>query len=346
MARGASRFTFHISRLTRYLLLVTLLTACTVVRLTRPVVKIGLVGPFEGPYRYVGYDAIYAARLALQAANAAGGVARRAGYSVELVAYDDQGTLDGARVAARNLVQDPQVIAVIGHFRDETTEAAHELYDQVGLPLVVAGTVEGGRAGETLLLCPLLDYLGDALAVQRVAWLGAVERALPCADGPAVTISSEIPPPPGVDAVLLTLEPAAAGEALVALRAAGWQGPIVGGPTLGSPLFTRIAGEAAAGVLFVAPYRWPEPEGQDAAFSAAYRALGPHVPPPGPFALTAYQATQALLAAIETAGRQGDNPTRQALAMHLTQPPTTTVYLYRWTPAGTLELVKQVTRNE
>ena len=54
--------------------------------MVRPTVKIGLVAPFEGRYRYVGYDVFYAVRLALQEVNAAGGVG---GYHVELVAYDD-----------------------------------------------------------------------------------------------------------------------------------------------------------------------------------------------------------------------------------------------------------------
>lgn len=53
------------------LTILVLLTAC-VPKLPR-VIKIGLVAPFEGRYRYVGYDAIYAARMAVQEINAAGG---------------------------------------------------------------------------------------------------------------------------------------------------------------------------------------------------------------------------------------------------------------------------------
>lgn len=336
----AVRDSRSVLRLTFYALLVTFLTACTVVRLTRPVVKIGLVGPFEGQYRYAGYDAIYAARLALREANAAAGIARRAGYSVELVAYDDGGTVDGARRAARNLAQDPDVVAVVGHFRDETTEAAQALYDQIGLPLVVAGTVEGEMAGQAVLLCPLLDYLGDTLAVRQVQWVPADEAALACADGPSTTVNARMPPPPEIEAVLLTLDPVTAGETLLALRDAGWRGLVAGGPTLGSPLFSQVAGDAAAGVIFVSPYRWPETEGgPDTAFSAAYQSLGPHVSPPGPFALTTYRATQDLLVAIVVTARQDETLTRQALARHLNRSPTTRVYFYRWTPAGWPELL-------
>jgi len=47
---------------------VIFLTACSAS--TQPVVKIGLVAPFEGRYRPIGYEAIYAARLAIREINA------------------------------------------------------------------------------------------------------------------------------------------------------------------------------------------------------------------------------------------------------------------------------------
>jgi len=340
-----SRLTSHVSRFTFYALL---LTACTTVKLTRPVVKIGLVAPFEGRYRYVGYDAIYAARLALREANAAGGVG---GYNVTLVAYDDHGTVSGALTAACNLAQDPDVVAVIGHFRDETTGAARTVYDEAGLPLVVAGTVEGEMGPD--MLCSLFTHLGDALGsetqdapaalqVQLFAssmpgWMRAGVAGLTCGGGLSVTVSEELPPSPGVDAVLLALDPLEAGETLVALRKAGWRGVVAGGPALGSPLFREVAGEAVAGVVFVSPYRWPDTAHGDAEFSAAYQRIGPHVPPPGPFALTTYQATWSLLDVIAGTARQGGAPNRQ---MRLSQPAATDVYLYRWTHSGTLERVK------
>ena len=102
-------------------------------RLDRPVVKFGLVAPFEGRYRPVGYDAIYAARLAVRERNAAGGVG---GYRVELVAYDDGGDAPAAIERARQLALDPQVVAVIGHYRVETTRAAWDVYAREALPLI------------------------------------------------------------------------------------------------------------------------------------------------------------------------------------------------------------------
>ncbi|MFN8595427.1 MAG: ABC transporter substrate-binding protein [Anaerolineae bacterium] len=106
------------------------LTACAA---TQPVVKIGLVAPFEGRYRLVGYEAVYAARLAIREINAQGGVN---GYRLELVALDDRGETDRAVTAARQLIADPQVVAVIGHYRPTATEAAWAEYCQARMPLV------------------------------------------------------------------------------------------------------------------------------------------------------------------------------------------------------------------
>ncbi len=110
-----------------------LLVSCALPGSTSPVIKFGLVAPFEGRYRPIGYDAIYAARLAVRERNASGGVG---GYRVELVAYDDGGDAPSAVERARQLALDPQVMAVIGHFRADTTRAAWDVYAREALPLI------------------------------------------------------------------------------------------------------------------------------------------------------------------------------------------------------------------
>ncbi len=116
-----------------------LLAACTAS--TQPVVKIGLVAPFEGRYRAIGYEAIYAARLAIREINAQGGIN---GQRVELVALDDRGETDKAIEAARQLVIDPQVVAVIGHLRPDSTDAALKSYCEAGLPIITLETAAPG----------------------------------------------------------------------------------------------------------------------------------------------------------------------------------------------------------
>jgi ABC-type branched-subunit amino acid transport system substrate-binding protein len=97
-------------------------------------VKIGLVAPFEGRYRPIGYEAIYAARLAIREINARGGLD---GHRIELVALDDRGEPERAITAARQLVLDPQVIAVVGHLRPDSSDAAMQIYCEAGLPVIV-----------------------------------------------------------------------------------------------------------------------------------------------------------------------------------------------------------------
>ena len=120
--------------ITVYFLLFTFLAGCTGVQ---PVVKIGLVAPFEGAQRAVGYDAIYAARLAVREVNAAGGIQ---GYRVALVALDDGGDEQLAAETAVTLTIDPAVVAVIGHGLPHTTAAATPIYAEAGVPFLPLGT--------------------------------------------------------------------------------------------------------------------------------------------------------------------------------------------------------------
>jgi len=100
---------------------------------TRPSIKIALVGPFEGRYRDVGIEAIYAVRLAIREANAQGGVG---GYTVELMGYDDGGDPDQAILQTRKVATDPQVVAALGNWLPSTTQAAAREYDRVSIPFV------------------------------------------------------------------------------------------------------------------------------------------------------------------------------------------------------------------
>jgi hypothetical protein len=110
-----------------------LLTGCAS---APPVVKIGLVGPFEGRHRDIGYDAIYSARLAVREVNGAEGIGR---YRVALVALDDGGDPELAAQIAASLVLDPDVVAVIGHWLPETTAAAQPIYQEAGLLFIPGG---------------------------------------------------------------------------------------------------------------------------------------------------------------------------------------------------------------
>lgn len=285
-------------------LVLLLLTSCFPPALP-PIVKIGLVAPFEGRYRYIGYDAIYAARLAVREINAAGGAG---GRRLELVAYDDRGDVDLARDAARNLSVDPDVVGVIGHYRQNSTAAGVPLYAEAGLPLVVIGAWLRESAASAWHLMPSPSQLAESMVevgpgVPSVGLWGSgplaeALRVVAIGDGERTLYPEDAVPRP--ETVLSTLSPVEGAERLVEWRASGWAGSLIGGPSLASGEFVEVAGEDAEGARFVTPYPFPEDLLYTAQWVADYREVGPHVPEPGPYALPTYEAVYLLANAMST----------------------------------------------
>lgn len=318
-------------RTLRTLCLLLLLAACRAPGATRPTVKIGLVAPFEGRYRFVGYGLFAAVRLALREANAAGGIGHPP-YSVEMVAYDDGADPEMARQQAEKLAVDPQVVAVIGHFREGTTRAALPVYAREGLPLLAPavldpaltsgpGTVVRIGPDADALAAQMLEGVTEAGLVTDGGPLGAAleraaaERGIPLRPvGPPADAArwSDLPPVLFCDA-----PPVDCGEVLVALRARGWEGEFMGGPDLAADEFRAVAGDAAAGVRAVTP--WPHPQSLPACadFVAACTQISLGIPP-GDMALPAYAAARRALRAVEEAIARDGKPSRPGVAAALT----------------------------
>lgn len=314
-----------------------LLTGCAFPGAVRPTLKIGLVAPFEGRYRYVGYDVIYAIQLALLEVNEEGGVA---GWGVELLAYDDGADPPMAVEQAGKLGVDPAVVGAIGHFRQETTAAAAESYAEASVPLLAPGLLSphGGQPGEAVYWPgPTAEVVAQALfeRISRLAPAGdvvlvgpggslddALQRAARERAGQAymsVSVDSEewrdefLASDPAV--VVCTLDPVPAGQVVAALHRAGWGGHVLGGPALSAADFASVAGDSASGAAFVTPWPFPADIPGAANFTAAYRQVSGGTEP-GPLALPAYEATWLLLEALERAAAD-DQPTRQGVSAAL-----------------------------
>jgi ABC-type branched-subunit amino acid transport system substrate-binding protein len=224
-----------------------------------------LVAPFEGRYREVGYEVIYAARLAAREINQAGGIA---GYSVELLALDDSGDPDLAAEQARKLAADPQVVGVVGHWLEATTQSAAPDYARAGLPLLATSAA------------PLPEGVWRLWATDTI-----LQSALPNA--------YYCPPPCDSleDLAWLRAQPASA----------QLQAPLAGPPLWGQTQFVSLAGaDRAEGVYFVAPAPWPaDAPNVEAAqqFAVKYRAIS-NGGEPRFYAVLAYDATQTLFVAI------------------------------------------------
>jgi ABC-type branched-subunit amino acid transport system substrate-binding protein len=289
------------------------------------------VAPFEGRYRYVGYDVFYAVRLALYEANDSDGLS---GYGVELVAYDDGGDPAMAEKQARKLAVDLQVMGTLGHFRSPTTAAALSAYAESRLPLVVPTGLpsEVEEWEDAWAMGPPAEGIAGALLDRAAAAPGDGGIVLVGEDAPVSRAVREMARRRGLGltmvdvevegwrrevaaqdpAVLLCeLEPVKAGEVVLALREDGWAGSVIGGPSLAMTDFVAVAGASAAGAVFVTPWPFPGDVPDGAAFAAAYGEVSGGLPP-GPFALPAYEATWALLEALEEAAGEGV-PTRKAV---------------------------------
>jgi ABC-type branched-subunit amino acid transport system substrate-binding protein len=144
------------------------LTACdlALARPTVQVVKIGLVAPFEGRHRDVGYDVIYSARLAIREANRAAGAGQAKAL---LVAVDDFGDPEIARESAEAMTIDPEVMAVIGHWLPETTTAARPIYREAGLAFVEAGNGDFGPTDPASLPSAFLRAYEDVTPFDETA---------------------------------------------------------------------------------------------------------------------------------------------------------------------------------
>lgn len=97
---------------------------------TQPLLKIGLVAPFEGIYRADGYQRLYGTKLALQEVNAAGGLA---GHKIALIALNDHDNERETVLQAQELVLDSDVYLVIGPWDANLRRAAAPIYAEANL---------------------------------------------------------------------------------------------------------------------------------------------------------------------------------------------------------------------
>jgi ABC-type branched-subunit amino acid transport system substrate-binding protein len=117
--------------LTLTLLAPLVLAGCNLPGNAAPVVKLGVVAPFEGRGRALGYAILPAVKSAVAEANAAGAFGR---YRVAVVAFNDNLDPATAGQQASALALDPDVIGVVGPFSPETAAAARRILAGSGIP--------------------------------------------------------------------------------------------------------------------------------------------------------------------------------------------------------------------
>ena len=143
------------------------MSSCTSVR---PIVKIGLIAPFEGLYRESGYAALEAMRQAMAECTPAG-------IDVLPLALDDSGDPMQAQRAAQKLLIDPTVKAVVGPLLLDAVPAVSSVMTHAsGIPWLVPALVapEGGFANPqtSAWLEAQVDFVASHSSATRVLLLG------------------------------------------------------------------------------------------------------------------------------------------------------------------------------
>ncbi len=140
-----------------------------------PVIKIGYVGPLSGDQATQGQDMLRGSQLAVEQAKARGELL--SGYQLELVALDDQRSPTQAVAAAKKLVSDPDVVAVVGHLNSSCTMPASAIYHQARMLQItpVSSNPQISRQGFDTFYrtCATDDLQGPAAALFAVGELGA-----------------------------------------------------------------------------------------------------------------------------------------------------------------------------
>ena len=93
-------------------------------------IKIATQSPLSGSMSAVGSDMKNAAQMALEQLS---GPLTEMGFKIELAPYDDQGVPDTGVANAKNIVADPAILCIVGHYNSGVQIPSSEEYHAAGL---------------------------------------------------------------------------------------------------------------------------------------------------------------------------------------------------------------------
>jgi hypothetical protein len=268
-----------------------LLPACASIR---PVVKIGLLAPFEGLYRRTGYTALEALRAA---------IAEQAPAAVDVLplALDDANDPTRARRAAQKLRSDAGVRAVVGPLSLATQASVAPMLRNSGLFWVLPDAIDptGGFAppdapplGATALVMTVAEAASKQGSTRLViaGWLPTLaaftQALLPAAASLPVVVSDDVNTVQPSDAVLHLGNPDQVAADFNRLRTRHPAIPYYVGPQGEDPVFVERA--QVAGPLY-----WVTWVDADYAQWAAIHGSA------SPAAYRTYRAAQGVLAFLQ-----------------------------------------------
>lgn len=149
------------------------LALCTT--LTAPLafadIKIGLNVPLTGFAAFDGNSALTGAKLAVEKANADGGIN---GEKIELIVYDDQASAKEATPVATKLIERDEVVGAVSGSYSAATRPAAQIFQAAQVPYVVAYSVDPSvtRTGDYMFRVSSMGEVQGRGGAKLVAELG------------------------------------------------------------------------------------------------------------------------------------------------------------------------------
>jgi len=309
------------------------------------VIRIASQSPLSGPQAVLGIGIRNGVELAIQQLSAP---IEELGYTIEFVPYDDQATPDVGVSNAQQIVNDPSILAVIGHLNSGVAIPSSEVYNENDLVMISPANTNPvvtdrgyttvnrvcgrddlqGPTGavfaaqelgvETVFIIHDTTAYGQGLAEFFQAAAEELEIEVLGFEGTEETANFE-----GIVQPILALEPdliyfggiySQTGIFIQQARTAGYEGDFMGGDGFDSSEFAELSGDAGIGTYYTSVASPASVYPNAETFIADYvEVFGED---PQPFAVQAYDSTAIALLAIEQAINDagGEMPTRTAIA--------------------------------
>ncbi|WTW92899.1 bifunctional serine/threonine-protein kinase/ABC transporter substrate-binding protein [Streptomycetaceae bacterium NBC_01309] len=303
----------------------------------RPLLKLGFQGGLTGPNAQLGINMQNGAVLAVKQADERGDLP----FRVELVASDDEASETKSAMAAQKLIDDDDVVAVVGPVFSGPTKAAGALYENAGLAAVTpsatnpvlttfkytffnrAATNDSAQGAEiaaylknlgvssvflmgdqTEYATGLLDAARAALGAGVQVTSGDVPKGTPDYAAAAAQVKNS-----GAQAVVYGGYYQEAAPLAVKLAETGFTGHRIAPDGVADPQFVKLAGAASEGWYLTVGAVDPvaAPELRD--FAAAYQAM--FKTPPRTYSAEAFDVVNLVIEAAKSLGSRA--PTRSAM---------------------------------
>lgn len=260
---------------------------------TRPVVKIGLLAPFEGLHRESGYEALAAMRMAL------------ADYPLQQfealpLALDTSADPTQARRSAAKMLRDETVLAVVGPLQARQVSAVADVIAASGVSWKPQTRPASSEAAQTLIETTISEMSGTNIIVAGLdfGWPQNSAERWSSKTGKSVTEVDSTTGAAAADAVLWLGSPAEGAAFLGELRTQNpavpfWTTAVAGDPVFLSLLLERLDGTPPGPIYWVVALG--ESAGQYIEWSAANADASPT-------AFAVYLATRRALQEIAEDG--------------------------------------------